>query len=148
MSQTNKFFAYELTCASLAAATGADSKSFNVNSAYDFYWFKSAAFVYDSNGLGVSTLQWPMLEVQLQDGSTTEQMTNQAAAINSLFGTGEIPYILPQPHFIAAGATFTAKVNNKHASIVYSVRLQFQGVHVFKGQPLRKADLTRVRRVR
>lgn len=136
MSRVNKFFAYEMTFSALAAVTGTDTKNFQVNSAYDFYWFKSAAFIYDANGLGVSTLQWPNMEVELKDGSTTEQTTNQAAAIHSLFGSGQIPYILPQPHMIAAGASFFAQVWNLHGATAYSVRLCFQGVHVFKGEPL------------
>lgn len=135
----NRYFSYELTLGPMVAATGQDTDTFQVQAAYDFYWFKSEAYIYDANGLGVSTLQWPNIEVLLQDGATTEQMSNQAAAINSLFGTGQIPFILPQPHKIDGGSSFNVSVFNKHATIAYSVRLAFSGVHVFKGTPLVQA---------
>jgi len=134
----NRFFTYELTLGPLIAATGQDTDTFQVQAAYDFYWFKSAAFIFDANGLGVSTLQWPNIDVLLQDGSTTEQMSDQAASVNSLFGTGQIPFILPQPHKIDAGSSFNVSVFNRHASVAYSVRLAFSGVHVFKGQSLQQ----------
>lgn len=135
----NRYFTYELTMGPLVAATGQDTDTFQVQAAYDFYWFKSEAYVYDANGLGVSTSQWPNIEVLLQDGSTTEQMSNQSASISSMFGTGQIPFILPQPHRIDAGSSFNVSVVNRHATIAYSVRLAFSGVHVFRGTPLIQA---------
>ncbi|HJX19126.1 MAG TPA: hypothetical protein VJ437_13165 [Acidiferrobacterales bacterium] len=136
MQPTKRFFTYEVTLGPMAAATGTDTDTFQVKADYDFYWFKSEAFVYDSNSLGVATTQWPLIEVMLQDGGSTEQLMNQAAAVNSVFGTGAIPYILPQPHKVPGGSTFNVTATNKHASIAYSVRLAFSGVHVFKGQSL------------
>ncbi len=147
MQQVKRFFSYELTMGPMAAAAG-DTDTFQVKADYDFYWFKSEAFVYDANGLGVATTQWPLIEVMLQDGGSTEQLMNQAVAVNSVFGTGAIPYILPQPHRIPAGSSFNATATNKHATIAYSVRLCFSGVHVLKGQSLYQVPPAAQRRVR
>jgi hypothetical protein len=144
MGAVNRFFTYELTLGPMAAGA-ADVDNFQVQAAYDFYWFKSEAFVYDAAGLGVSTLQWPLITVTLQDGSTTEQMTSQAAAVSSLFGTGQIPYILPQPHLVTGGSNFNVTATNGHTTTAYSVRLAFSGVHVFKGMPLQRQQLKRLR---
>lgn len=144
MGAVNRFFTYEVTLGPMAAA-GSDVKNFQVQAAYDFYWMKSEAFVYDANGLGVSTLQWPRISITLQDGSTTEQMTSQAAAVASIFGTGQIPFILPQPHLIVGGSNFSVTATNNHASIAYSVSLAFSGIHTFKGMPLQRAQLKRLR---
>lgn len=131
-----RFHTYELLFAALAAGGGSASDSFQVETAFDFHWLKAQAFIYDANGLGVSTLQWPNVEVLLQDGATAQQLSNRAASIPALFGTGQIPYILPKPHRIGAGATFNATAKNLHAANAYSVRLLFSGIHVKAGTPL------------
>ena len=139
MQQQQRFHSYELNFSALTAATGSGQDSFLVESNYDFYWMKSEAFVYDAAGLGVSTLQWPNIEVLMQDGASQQQLSNRAVALASLFGTGQIPYILPKPHAVYGGATFNATVYNKHTTTAYSVRLLFSGIHVDRGAPLNKA---------
>lgn len=129
-----RFHTYELTFAALAAGGGFSQQSFLVETLYDFWWLKSEAFIYDVNGLQVSTLQSPNLEVVLQDGMSQQQLSNQAVAVAGVFGTGQIPYILPMPHVIQGGATFSATVTNRHLAIAYSVRLLFSGIHVAKGR--------------
>ncbi len=126
---------YELTYAAVAAAAASSSPAqFQVEADYDFFWIKSSAFVYDAAGLGVSRLQWPNLEVVMQDGKSAQQLSNQAASIGALFGSGEIPFILPKPHRIPGGATFSATVTNRHTTTAYSVRLCFTGIHVYREQ--------------
>lgn len=130
-----QFHGYELTFGSLAAA-GSSTANFQVENAYDFYWTKSAAFVYDANGLGVSELQRPNLEVTLQQGSSAANLTNQATALENLFGSARVPFILPVPHKIQGGATLNVTVKNQHASVTYSARLCFIGIFVPAGMPL------------
>lgn len=134
-----RFQSYELTYSALAALTGSDQKSFQVEVDYDFWWTKAQAFVFDAAGLGVSRLQWPNIEVLLQEGSSNQQLVSQATSINSLFGSGEVPFILPKPHPIQGGSTLVGTVTNKHTTTAYSVRLCFSGVQVLRGQPLRAA---------
>lgn len=120
-----------LAANNVAASTGQDS--FQVDSGYDFWWMKAEAFVFDANGLGVSTLQWPRLTVLLSDGVSQQQLSDEAVAVQSIFGTGQIPYILPQPHKVEATATMNATVTNFHTVTAYSVQLVFSGLHVQKG---------------
>lgn len=136
-----RFQSYELTFSALAASTGSDQKSFQVEVDYDFWWTKAQAFVFDAAGLGVSRLQWPNIEVLLQEGASNQQLVSQATSINSLFGSGEIPFILPKPHPIQGGSTLVATVTNKHTTTAYSVRLCFSGVQVLRGEPLRAASV-------
>lgn len=131
-----RFQTYELTFGPLAAAGGFAQKSFQVLTSDDFWWLKSQAFFYDVNGLQISTLQSPNMDVLLQEGAAQSQFSNQAVAIASIFGTGQIPYILPAPHVIVAGATFNVIVTNRHVATQYSVRLAFSGVHVAAGTSL------------
>ena len=145
-----RFHTYELTFANLAvsagneAAGGSSQQSFLVETAYDFWWLKSQAFISTyATGQGIVTTTLPLLNVLMQDGSSQQQLSNQAQAIASIFGTGQIPYILPQPHVVAGGATFNATVTNLSTTI-YSVRLQFSGVHVERGEmPRQRARMRR-----
>jgi hypothetical protein len=143
-----RFQSYELTYTALAAAGGGDQKSFQVEVDYDFWWTKAQAFVFDAAGLGVSRLQWPNIEVLLQEGASNQQLVNQAASINSLFGSGEIPFILPRPHPVQGGSTMVATVTNRHTLTAFSVRLCFSGVQVLRGQPLKGARATASGRMR
>lgn len=127
-------FTYELTFAAIATL-GTSTASFTVETAFDFYWTKAQAFIYDANGLGVSTLQLPLLTALLQDGSNNQSYSNQTAAIPAMFGCGGIPYVLPAPHCIVGGSTVNGTVTNSHNATTYSVRLQFSGVHVAAGSP-------------
>lgn len=134
--QYERFANYETTHAAMAAATGSSQQSFQIESNYDFWWIKATAFVYDAAGLGVSRLQWPNLEVLLSEGASNQQLMNQAVSLNSLFGSGEIPFILPKPHTIQGGSTLTATVYNKHTTTAYSARLCFSGVLKLRGAPV------------
>ena len=138
--RVQRFHTYQLAYANLGvsagseAAGGSATDSFLVETAYDFWWLKAQAFISTfATGQGIVTTTLPLLTVLMQDGSSQQQLSNEAVPIAAQFGTGEIPYILPQPHIIAGGATFNATVTNL-ATTAYSVRLLFSGVHVAKGQ--------------
>ena len=40
--------------------------------------------------------------------ASQQQLSNQASSIHNMFGSGQIPYILPKPHVVKGGATFNA----------------------------------------
>ncbi len=128
-----RFHNYVLSSAAIAAG-GQQVLTFLVDTGYDFIWMKSQAFVYDANGLQVSTLLMPRLTVNLQDGSSKQQVNDGEVPIAALFGTGQIPYILPVRHRIRGGMVFNATVFNRHAATAFSVDLVFSGSHVVLGQ--------------
>lgn len=134
-----RFHTYPLLFSALAAAGGSDTKSFQIETGYDFIWTKSQAFVYDAAGLGVDPDLWPRLGVILQDGASQMQITTGEASVHSMFGTGTLPYILPAPHRVRGGALFNAQVFNRHTLTAYSVVLHFSGVHVLAGAGLARA---------
>lgn len=140
---------YTLTfpASALTGGGGSSQQSFIVETLYDFWLFKQSAFVYDSNGLGVSTLQWPFIAVLMQDGATQQQLVSAASPIASLFGTGQLPYVLPQPHMVSGGATFNVTATNNHASTAFTAVISFTGVHVAKGARPNRERIDRARRL-
>ena len=131
-----RFHSYVLSTAAALAAGANTPLNFLVDTGYDFIWMKAEAFIYDANGLQVSTLQLPRLTVILQDGSTKQAINDNEVPIAALFGTGQIPYILPTRHRIVGGATFSATIFNRHANTAFSVDLVFSGMHVAPGAGL------------
>jgi len=127
-----RFHSYVLSFAAIVAGANAPL-SFQVDTGFDFIWMKSQAFIFDADGLGVSRLQLPRLTAVLQDGSTKQQITDGEVSIAALFGSGEIPYILPMRHRIIGGATFNATVFNHHNATTFGVDLVFSGAHVQRG---------------
>lgn len=127
-----RFHSYVLSFAAIAAGANA-VLSFLVDTAYDFIWIKAEAFIFDANGLGVSMLELPRMNVVLQDGSSKQQLTDNEVPIAALFGTGQIPYILPIRHRITGGASFNAQVFNRHNATTFGVDLVFSGAHVGRG---------------
>lgn len=132
MQAGQRFHSHSLLYAAIAA--GANSpQSFQVETDYDFYWIKAQFFAYD--GAGTAT-KLPLATVLLQDGSTKQQLSNANVPVPALFGSGEIPYILPSPHLVKAGSTFNATVFNISAATVYTVYLVFSGLYVPVGTVL------------
>ena len=135
MDVGQRFHSYRLLFAALAAAANQPA-SFQVETDYDFYWVKAEFFAYD--GAGTAT-KLPLATVLLQDGSTAQQLSNATLPVSALFGSGEIPFILPAPHLVKAGSTFNATVYNISAATVYTVYLVFSGLHVPMGTVLASA---------
>jgi hypothetical protein len=133
-----RFHSYVLSFGAIAFGANLPL-AFQVDTGFDFIWMKASAFIYDAAGLGVSTLLLPRLTVVLQDGSTKQQITDGEVPVASLFGTGQIPYILPLRHRIVGGATFNAQVFNRHTATAFGVDLVFSGAHVQRGALLDSA---------
>ena len=135
------FHTYILNFPTLAINGGTLQQQFQVETAYRFEMMKLSAFVYDAAGLGVSENVLPRLGVLLQDGATSRNLISGEAPLRTLFGTGELPFILPARHKVIGGATFLASVFNRHTAIVYSVVLAFSGILI----PVNAPEIVRAR---
>jgi hypothetical protein len=133
-----RFYTYELTFPATGTIVAglSSQQTFQVETAFDFYWLKAQAFIYDVNGLGIVTTTLPLLTVTLQEGSTQQNLNTSETAIANIFGTAQLPYILPTSHKIVGGSSFTATVFNRHAATAYSCKLSFSGLHVPAGSEI------------
>ncbi len=68
--------------------------------------------------------------VTLSDSGAGRNLSNSPVAINSLFGTGERPFIWARPKVLDPNSTFVAQVQNLVAT-AFNVRLAFQGFKIF-----------------
>lgn len=103
------FYSYSLTSGVIAAgATATDSVT--VESDSDFILTKMSYFA--TNGAGAA-LTWnsrivPLVRIQLRDTGSGRNLLDANQPIPNLFGTGEIPFILPTMLRIKANSVLRA----------------------------------------
>jgi hypothetical protein len=126
------FFVYELDFGSVAAA-GTASSSFTVQADSNFLWQYGNYFA-DLAGAAQtdSGRVIPLMSATILDTSSGRQLMSAAVPIASLFGTGQLPFLLPTPRFFRAQTQVTVNVTNFSAATAYVTKLQFIGTKFFK----------------
>lgn len=127
------FFTYSSLLASIASgANGAGS--FTVDQDADFELMKLTYFADVAGGAEThDTAVVPLVTVQITEGGASGfQWQNQALPIPALFGTAEVPFILPQPRLILAGQTVNLAFLNISSATTYRLYLAFIGRKIFK----------------
>lgn len=128
---SKEFNVYQASFATLAAGASA-STSITVQSEADFLLQKltysadiSAAAQTDSSRV------IPLITVLITDSGTKRQLMNAAVPIPSMFGTGEIPFLLPQPKLFKARSSILIQVTNYAAATTYNLYLSFIGTDIY-----------------
>ena len=128
----NDFFVYEEDFSSLAS--GATSTgTINIQADSDFvlqkftYFADLAAAAQTDSGRVI-----PLATVLITDSGSGRNLMESALPISNIFGTGDLPFILPQPKLFLARTTITVVLTNFSASSTYNIRLSFIGYKVFR----------------
>ena len=118
----------------LALAPGAVANgNIQIQADSDFEWIKStyqadiAAAAYLSG-----TRPIPNVTVNIIDGGTSRNLFNAPVPVSSIFGTGELPFILNPPWIFKANSNIQIQVQNFDAATTYNVRLAFVGAKIFR----------------
>lgn len=126
------YFSYQLNFAALAAG-GSSNGSFQVQADSDFKWLKATCMA--DIALAVQTVSAqviPLCTIQITDTGSGRQLMNAPVPIWNLFGSGQIPFILPVPRIFRANSNITVAVANYSAATTYNLRLTFIGTKIFK----------------
>jgi hypothetical protein len=90
---------------------------------------------YDANTANAartaSSFVVPNVNVLLTDTGSGYQMMDQAVPVYSIFGSGQFPYVLPNPKLMPAKATLQVQCTNYDAAAGYNLQLSFNGVKLF-----------------
>lgn len=73
----------------------------------------------------------PAASVQLIDTGSGRQLMQNPIPIPSLFGTGELPFILPNPRLFQRNSTIQVVFTNFDATNAWTIRLAFIGYKVY-----------------
>lgn len=126
------FYIYEEDFAALAAGTS-QTGNINIQADSDFVVQKLTYFAdVAAAGQTESTRVVPLANVAITDSGSGRQLMEEAVSVPSLFGTGEIPFILPQPKLFLARSTINIVVSNFDAAQSYNLNLSFIGYKVFR----------------
>lgn len=129
-NQIEDFFVYEVDFPTLAGLTTANG-NINIEASSDFRWIKACYFADIALGVQTdSTRVIPLVTVLITDSGSGNQLSNIAMPVPSLFGTGQIPFILPVSRIFTARSAIQITVANFSAT-TYNLRLSFIGAKIF-----------------
>ncbi len=126
------FYIYEEDFSSVANGATATG-NINIQADSDFVMQKLTYFADISAAVQTdSSRVIPLMTVQIKDTGSGRDLLETAAPVSNLFGTGELPFILPTPKLFLARSTIAITVTNFSASTTYNLRLSFIGYKVFR----------------
>lgn len=124
------FFVYEVDF-SLLSNGGVANGSFTVQADSNFLWQYGAIYC-DGNSDITTAMTIPMVSAVIKDSSSGRDLMSGAVPLSSIFGNGQLPFLLPTPRFFRAQTQVTISLSNFASSADYNLRLSFIGTKFFK----------------
>lgn len=91
---------------------------------------------YDANTANAAraagTLVVPNIIALITDTGSNRALMDVATPVPAIFGTGQFPYILPEPKLMPANSQLQVQVTNIDAAAGYNLRLCFNGYKLYK----------------
>jgi len=117
------FFTYEADITATIAASGATTYTLQIQTDSDFLWTK-ASFI--QTGTGVPA-------ILIQDNGSGRNLSTFAVPVSNIFGTGQLPFILPRQRIFQANASVTLNISEiGGTNTITSLHLSFIGEKGFK----------------
>lgn len=130
-----QYFSYtaSLPAGTTLAPAGSTTLTFNIDGESDFFWDKGEYYVdIASAAFTDSTRPIAGLLITITDTQSSQPLMNNPVPVPSIFGTGQLPFILPIRHIFYSKATVKLQLQNITAGATYSrVDLTFSGIKAF-----------------
>jgi len=127
MKENISFYTHQAVFLALAAAAQA-SVEIKIEADSDFFWYKAAFFADIAAAAQTDSARViPLVNVLITDTASDRQLMRSEVPVPSIFGTGQIPFILPAPHKFRASGNISVAVTNFSAATTYNLRLQLIG---------------------
>ena len=125
------FFAYTLVFSAMAPGD-VDQQSIQIQADSHFKWTK-ATFQADiaADAYLDGTRPIPLISLQITDSGSGRQLFFNPLPVETIFGTGQLPFILPIPRIFMARSTIQVVASNFDAAVTYNLRLAFIGTKIF-----------------
>ena len=134
---TEDYFQYTIDFAALNSGTS-QNDSIQIQADSEFKWLKSTYHADIANAAFVAnTRPIPNVTIQIVDTGSGRQLIDQPTPIANIFGTGELPFILPIPRIFKARSSMAITVANFDAAVNYNLRLAFIGTKIYRLGPSR-----------
>lgn len=117
-----------------AIAHGATQNgNFQIEASSDFKLIKLAYFAdIAAAAMQLATLVVPNVTLQITDSGSGRNLFNGAIPVPSIFGQGNLPFILPLPRIFRARSNIQIVATNFDAAVDYNLRLAFIGTKIFQ----------------
>lgn len=126
------FYVYEVDFALLSNGTTAQG-SFTVQADSNFLWQYGAIYCDDGSDLDPSENPViPMVSAVIKDTSSGRDLMSSGVPLGSMFGNGNLPFLLPTPRFFRAQTQVNVSLANFASAADYNIRLSFIGTKFFK----------------
>jgi hypothetical protein len=123
------FFVYQSSIASGANA----SDSINIQADSDFILQKLTFFADIAGAAQTSATQvLPLITMQITDTGSGRQVFSDNIPIPAIFGTGSLPFILPNPRRFASNSTIALSYTNIDAASTYRLFVQLIGTKIYR----------------
>lgn len=130
------FAIYEIDSGSIANGVTVNA-NLSIQQDSAFKWMKAAYFA-DLAGAAQtdSTRVIPLATIQITDAGSGRNLFSNPVPIPSVFGTGQLPLILPIPRRFKPFSQINFTFTNFSAATTYSnIRLSLIGTKIFRGGP-------------
>jgi hypothetical protein len=128
-------FTYTIGIASgtTLAPAGTTTLTFNVDGESDFFWDKATVNALIANdGTSWSADEKPAVYVTIVDTNSQRPMMNNPTPVGNLFGTGQLPFILPIRKLFYSKATVKLTLQNFSDNKTYTqLDFSFIGIKAF-----------------
>ena len=139
LQRRRDLYVYEAQAISLAASgTTTDTIQIEADSSFILqklaYHSTPQTFVAQSGtaiAVVESTRLIPPVSVVITDTGSGRQLMPSPIPIPSLFGTGQLPFILPNPRLFRRNSTISVQFTNLDNVAIWTVRLAFIGYKVY-----------------
>lgn len=125
------FYVYQEDFSALANATSATG-TINIQADSDFILQKITYFADIAAAIQTdSSRVVPLITIQIVDAGSGRNLIEAPAPISSLFGEGDLPFILPTPRVFFARSNIELTVANFSVGTTYNLRLSFIGYKAY-----------------
>lgn len=128
-------FTYTASLASGAtlAPNGATTLTFNIDGESDFFWDKASVYADVANdGMTYVTQVLPGVTVVITDTNSQRPLQNNPTPVTNVFGTGQLPHILPIRKLFYSKATVKISLQNITDNTTYTrLDLSFIGIKAY-----------------
>lgn len=127
------FFVYEAEAVDIPVLVGAVTDTIQIQADADFIWQK-ATYQADIDGAAITDASRiiPNVLVQITDTGSNRQLFFNPLPIANIFGTGRVPFILPNPRLFIKTSTIQIDFTSFEAVIVPTIRLSFIGYKFYR----------------
>jgi hypothetical protein len=129
------YFVYSVLAENIATAS-AVTRTIQIQADSDFVWQKAtfAAFLPfsgDIDPVDFADRQAPAATVQITDNGSGRQLFDRPQIIGTVFGTGQLPFIMPTPRLMVARSTINFEIANLAPSDELYLQLSLIGYKAY-----------------